>query len=162
MKRKLVFLGVILLIAINVSVLATVGYRWKCGQRGKICEGHMPGEYLGQQLSLSDSQKQKMETLRKAFEERTIEIRENLLAKRNELVKLLSEPQPDSTKIESLVKEIGTAQTELEKEVVNHLLHKKEMLTPEQQRKFLDLLKERLFHEGKCEGEIFSPEKEVR
>ena len=157
MKRKLIFLGVILLIAINVSVLATVGYRWKCGQRGKICEGHMPGEYLGQQLSLSDAQKQKMETLRKAFDERIYKIRETLIYNRNELVKLLSQPQPDSSKIDSLIKEMGILQTGLEREVINHLLQEKGILTPEQQKKFLDLIQERLCHEGKCERALLSP-----
>ena len=157
MKRKLIFLGVILLIAINVSVLATVGYRWKCGQRGKICEGHMPGEYLGQQLSLSDAQKQKMETLRKAFDERIYKTRENLINDRNELVKLLSQAQPDSSKIDSLVKEMGILQTGLEREVINHLSQEKGILTPEQQKKFLDLIQARLYHEGKCEKALLSP-----
>jgi len=157
MKRKLIILGVILLIAINVCVLATVGYRWKCRQSEKICQGHTPGEYLCQQLSLSDSQKEKMEILRKNFDAKTFKIRETLSSKRNELVKLLSEPQLDSNKIDSLIKEIGWAQTELEKEVINHILQEKETLTPEQQEKFLDLIKGRLFHEGRCEKAIFSP-----
>jgi len=157
MKRKLIFLGIILLIAINVSVLATVGYRWKCGQRGKICQGCTPGEYLSQQLSLSNAQQQKMETFRKAFDERIYKIRETLINNRNELVKLLSQPQPDSSKIDSLIKELGILQTGLEREVINHLFQEKEILTPEQQKKFLDLIQERLYHEGKCEKALLSP-----
>lgn len=154
MKRKLVILGVILLIAINVSVLATVGYQWKCGRENKMCGGCAPGEYMCLQLALSDSQKQEMETFKKVFDERTVTIRENLSYKRNELIKLLNNPSPHRAKIDSLIKEIGISQTELEKEVVNHILQEKELLTPEQQKKFFDLIENRLFNRVECEMAI--------
>ena len=157
MKKKLLILGLVLLITINIAVLATIGYRWQCQKGGKPCEGYKPGEYLCQKLSLSNSQKEKMEILRKTFEEKTTQIRETLSVKRNELVKLLSQPEPDNNKIESLIKEIGSAQTELEKEVINHILKEKEILTREQQEKFLKLIGERLLHQSKCERNVFSP-----
>jgi len=151
MKRKLIILGILLLIAINISALATVGYRWKCGYGGKACGGCAPGEYICQQLSLSDSQKQNMEVCRKVFSEDIDQKREILNHKRNELVELISQPTPEAEKIDSLLVEIGNAQTELEKDVVNHILHEKELLNPEQQKKFLDLIKGCLLPEGKCE-----------
>jgi len=154
MKRNLVILGVIFLIAINVSVLATVGYRWRCGDRA--CGGCAPGEYLDMKLALSDAQKQKMEVLRKAFIERTDEKREVLGHKRNELLRLLNERSPDRAKVDCLIREIGIAQAELEKEVVDHILQQKEMLTPEQQQEFLGLIKGRLLHREKCE-EVICP-----
>jgi Spy/CpxP family protein refolding chaperone len=92
-----------------------------------------------------------MDTYRKAFDERTAAIRELLSHKRTELVSVLSQPLPDREKIDSLTKEIGIAQTELEKEVINHILQAKEILTPEQQKKFLDLIEVRLPHGEKCE-----------
>jgi Spy/CpxP family protein refolding chaperone len=58
--------------------------------------------------------------------------------------------------MDSLIKEIGMAQAELEKEVINHILQEKEILTPEQQQKFLGLIKGRLFLEEKCE-KVFCP-----
>lgn len=158
MKRKLIILGVILLIAINVSVLATVGYHWKCGRGGKICDRQVPCEYLCEQLSLSDSQRQKMEIFKKAFDEKTNKIREDLSHKRNELVGLLNEPSLDRGKIDSLIKDIGIAQTELEKEVIDHILQQKEILTSEQQKKFLDLIKCCLLPEERCE-EVICPGK---
>ena len=156
MKRKLVILGVILLVAINVSVLATIGYRWKCPSEGKICDRHVPCEYLCEQLSLSDSQKQKMEIFRKTFDEKTDKIRKDLRHKRNELVELLKESYLDRQKIDSLIKEIAFAQMELEKEVIDHILQEKEILTPEQQKKFIDLIKRCLLSEEKCE-EVICP-----
>jgi Spy/CpxP family protein refolding chaperone len=151
MKRKLIILGILLLIAINISALATVGYRWKCGYGGKACGRCAPGEYICQQLSLSDSQKQNMEVCRKVFSEDIDQKRGILNHKRNELVELISQPTPEAEKIDSLLVEIGNAQTELEKDVVNHILHEKGLLNPEQQKKFLDLIKGRLLPEGKCE-----------
>jgi Spy/CpxP family protein refolding chaperone len=151
MKRKLVILGVLLLIAVNVSVLATVGYRWKCAQGGKICGGCAPGEYICLHLGLSDSQRQRMEMFRKAFDEKTDTIRESLNLKRNELMRLLNEPFPDRVKIDSLIKEIGIAQVELEKEVIDHILQEKEVLTPEQQKKLFELIQARLIDRVECE-----------
>lgn len=151
MKRKLIILGILLLIAINISALATVGYRWRCGHKGKACGACAPGEYICQRLSLSDSQKQNMEVCRKVFSEDIDQKREILNHKRNKLVELISQPAPEAEKIDSLLKEIGAAQTELEKDVVNHILHEKGLLNPEQQKKFLDLIKGCLLPEGTCE-----------
>jgi Spy/CpxP family protein refolding chaperone len=150
MKRKLIILGILLLIAINISALATVGYRWKCGYGGKSRGACAPGEYICQQLSLSDSQKQNMEVCRRVFSEDINQKREILNHKRNELVELITQPTPEAGKIDSLLGEIGTAQTELEKDVVEHILHEKGLLNPEQQKKFLDLIKGCLLPEGKC------------
>jgi Spy/CpxP family protein refolding chaperone len=150
-KRKLIVLGILLLIAINISVLATIGYRWKCGYRGKSCGGCVPGEFICQKLLLSDSQKQSMEACRKVFTEGIDKKREVLNHKRNELVELIGQPTPETEKIDSLLVDIGTAQTELEKDVVNHILREKGLLSPEQQKKFLDLIKGCLLSEGKCE-----------
>ncbi|MFH1335572.1 MAG: periplasmic heavy metal sensor [Candidatus Zixiibacteriota bacterium] len=151
MKRKLIILGILLLIAINISALATVGYRWKYGSGSNTCGGCAPGEYICQQLSLSDSQRQNVEACRKVFTEGIDLKREILNHKRNELVDLISQPVPNPEMIDSLLKEIGIAQTELEKDVVNHILHEKELLNPEQQKKFLDLIKGQLLPQGKCE-----------
>lgn len=159
MKRKLVILGAVLLIAINVSVLATVGYHWKCNGGNKMCGGCAPGVYICQKLSLSDSQKQDMEACRKVFTEGIDKKKEILNLKRNKLLELISQPAPEKEKIDSLLEEIGTAQTELEKDVVNHILHEKGLLNTEQQRKFLDLIKGCLLPAGKCEKVICPSER---
>jgi Spy/CpxP family protein refolding chaperone len=151
MKRKFIILGILLLIAINISALATVGYRWKCRNGGKACGGCVPGEYICQKLSLSDSQKQNMEACRRIFTEGIAQKKKILNHKRNELVELISQPTPETEKIDSLLEEIGTAQTELEKDVVNHILHEKELLNLEQQKRFLDLIKGCLLPGEKCE-----------
>ncbi len=151
MKKKFILLGILLLIAINISALATVGYRWKCGKGNKSCGACVPGEYMCQQLSLTDAQKQNVEVCRKAFTEGMDQKREILNRKRNELVELISQPNPETARIDSLLVEIGTAQTELEKVVVNHILREKGLLTPEQQEKFLEMIKGCLLPEEKCE-----------
>jgi Spy/CpxP family protein refolding chaperone len=151
MKKKLIILGILLLVAINISALATVGYRWKCGSGSKACGGCAPGEYMCQKLSLTDAQKQNVETYRKIFTEGMDQKREILTHKRNELVELISQTNPETAKIDSLLVEIGTAQTEMEKVVVNHILREKELLTPEQQEKFLEMIKGCLLPTEKCE-----------
>jgi len=151
MKKKFIILGILLLIAINISALATVGYRWKCGSGSKACGDFAPGEYMCQKLSLTDAQRQNVEACRKVFTEGIDQKREILTHKRNELVELIGQPNPETGKIDSLLVEIGTAQTELEKVVVNHILREKGLLTPEQQEKFLEMIKGCLLPKEKCE-----------
>ena len=95
-----------------------------------------------------------MEAYRKVFTEGIDRKREILNHKRNELVELLGQPAPKLEGIDSLLEEIGAAQTDLEKDVVNHILREKGLLNPEQQKMFLDLIKGRLLPEGKCEKVI--------
>lgn len=151
MKKKFIILGILLLIAINISALATIGYRWKCRHGNQSCGACAPGEYMCQKLSLTDAQKQNVEACRKAFNEGIDQKREILTHKRNELVELISQPNPRTGKIDSLLVEIGAAQTELEKVVVNHILKEKGLLSPQQQEEFLEMIKGCLLPEEKCE-----------
>lgn len=150
MKRKLIIFGISLLVIINLSSLATIGYH-RCFRKGEECpkESKHPEEsYLHQQLSLTKSQAEKMKTLRDSFYLQSTIISSDLLERRTELVELLMASEPDIEKINEALSEINSKQAELQKKVINYLLEEKEILSPEQQQEFFLIIKERLLHEA--------------
>ena len=150
MKRKLIILGISLLVVINLSALATIGYhRWfGHGEKGHHERRHSEESYLYQQLSLSKSQAEKIKSLRESFHLQTDKISSALLKSRTELVELLMASEPDSENINEALREIDSMQSELQKKVIYYLLKEKEILTPEQQQKFFSIIKERLLREA--------------
>ena len=150
MKRKLIIFGISLLVIINLSSLATIGYH-RCFRKGEECpkESKHPEEsYLQQQLSLTKSQAEEMKTLRDSFYLQSNKISSDLLERRTELVELLMASEPDTEKINEALSEIDSKQAELQKKVINYLLEEKEILTQEQQQKFFSIIKERLLREA--------------
>ena len=98
-------------------------------------------------IDLTAQQKQKVEEMRKSFLPRVGNIRLELRRKRLHLNDLIFAPIPDMKAIEDIGKEIEGLQTRLEKEVIEHILQEKEILTPEQQRQFHEIVK-REFEKG--------------
>jgi Spy/CpxP family protein refolding chaperone len=107
-----------------------------------------PTDFLSSYLSLSDSQKNKIESLDRSFYARVEKIRAELDQKRSELSQLLGESSPDQKKIKDKVSEIASLQGELQRETITHLEEIRSLLTPEQQAKFFSLIRKRL-HPGK-------------
>lgn len=150
MKKKLIILGILLLVIVNLSALATIGYH-RCfghGDKSPNETGYSEEGYLCQQLSLSKSQAEKMKTLESFFHMQADKIDSTLLKKRSELVELLMVSKPDSEKISATLKDIESTQAELQKQVIYYLLKEKEILTPEQQKKFFSIIKQRLLREA--------------
>ncbi len=151
MKRKVIIVGIIFLVIINFSALATIGYH-RCfghGEEGQCETGYSEESYLCQQLSLSKSQAEKMKAFESSFYMQADKIGSTLLKMRNELVELLMVSEPDSEKIDVVLREIKSIQAELQKQVILYLLKEKEILTPEQQQKFFSIIKERLLREAR-------------
>ena len=55
--------------------------------------------------------------------------------------------EPDRPKIAAVRSEIDSLQAELQKQVIDHLLTEKKILTEEQQQKFFSIIRERLIEE---------------
>jgi len=151
MRRKLIIFGIALLAIINISALGTIGYHRWCPLTGER-EACNPARqnYLYQELSLSQLQQDKMDTIKQSFHFQADKIGEQLLAKRTELVDLLKTSLPDSDRIHQLLNEIGALQNELQQQVIYSLLQEKEILNPAQQEQFILILKQRLIQQTQC------------
>ncbi len=144
MRIKTLLIILILSLAVNASVLATVGYRYyrNFGFAAPAnCPLNKDDRHIFQSLGLSDNQLAKISPLSKSFHARLDELGSSMQAKRNQFVELLGQDEIDHSRVESSRKEMAAIQSDIQKEVVAHLIQVKEILTPEQQKRFFALLR---------------------
>lgn len=124
------------LILISVAILATgLWFSRGTAQKARPVRGYLD------MISLTPEQKQEVEKIRERFLPHVEGIRSKLREKRLRLNDLIFQAKPDIKAIEDTGKEISDLQTELEKEVINHILQEKEILTPDQQQQFHEIIK---------------------
>ena len=131
MKSSLPFV----LVLIALIIAAGLFQDKMLGVRDKPVRGYLD------LIQLSNEQKQKVEEIRKEFLPKVEKVRKELRQKRLQLNDLLFASNPDMKAIEDKSKEISDLQSNLEKEVVLHILKEKEILAPEQRRQFYEIIK---------------------
>jgi len=82
-----------------------------------------------------------MASLSQSFHGRLGELEAAIEAKRNLLIDLLGENAIDLPKTEIIRKEIAAFQDEIQKEVITHIAESKKIMTPDQQKQFIELLR---------------------
>ena len=92
-------------------------------------------------IDLNEEQKRQVEEIRKDFLPRVAAIRQALRNDRLELNDLLFAEHPDIQAVIDKSMEIAKLQAELEREVIEHILQEKELLTSEQKRRFHEVIR---------------------
>ncbi len=123
-----------LLIFLSLIVLALLASRF-IGMRRKPIRGYLD------LIKLTEEQKQQVEEIRKDFLPRVAGIRRSLRQRRIELNDLLFSEPPDMQAIELKSRDISKLQTQLEREVIDHILQEKELLNSEQKSQFYDVIR---------------------
>jgi len=144
MRSKWLILILILSLAINSAVLATVGYHYYRNASltpSAPCPLSPGDSHLYQSLGLSNLQLSKMEPLAQKFHERLAELGALMEGKKETLTDLLQKDS-DPVKIENLRKEMAAIQDDIQKEVITHIFESKKILDPNQQQRFFDLMRE--------------------
>jgi Spy/CpxP family protein refolding chaperone len=145
---KKVLVGILVIsVAINLATMFTFGYFWWTRQhyrRDFPSRAHMmPGWYhsrIAKELGLNTQQ---IEQMKRATEEmRTVmqPVRQELFEKRQELMALVREQEPDRNRAEALIKEISVLQAQHDEQIFDRMLTVKKILTPDQQKRLGDLL----------------------
>lgn len=98
--------------------------------------------YLDLIPDLSKEQREKVQEIRRVFLPEVQGIRENLRRERTELANLLFADPPDRAKIEAVSQRILLYQSDLENEVIDHILEEKEILSTAQQKRFYEIIVE--------------------
>ena len=96
--------------------------------------------YLDLIPNLSQEQRIQVQEIRQTFLPRVEGIREQLRSKRAELADLLFAEPAESPAIYRVADEILRCQSELEREVIEHILEEKELLSASQRRKFYQII----------------------
>jgi len=151
MKKNLFIIGFIFSVTVNVVVLASLGYFWYKGhkvreiRRQEITHFEGPLERI---LALSPEQIEARRALRRDFDPIIADLRVTIRLKRQELMMLLKEPEPDTIQINKKIAEIASLQAELEKLTIHHLIKMKRILTPEQAEKIHSFIEKRVIPGG--------------
>lgn len=149
MKRSWL-LGLILLTILNVSALGALLYHRvvdedPCGRVARPV-------FLRPELGLSAEQIRRLQPHREEFHRRVASYSDDMHRQRLQLVAQLMAEQPDSLELERMLREMGTLQMALQREVVQHLLAEKAVFTPAQRERFFALVLERFTIDVRGDG----------
>lgn len=127
------FFAAIIVLVILMSVI------YSRMRRKRKIESNIEG-YLDLISDLTSGQKEQVQDIRRVFLPKIEEIRINLRDMRNELAAALFEEPVDRTKLKTISERIIQLQTELENEVIEHILEENLLLTPTQKRRFHEII----------------------
>jgi Spy/CpxP family protein refolding chaperone len=145
MNKKGLMVVLVLSLAINASVLGTMGYEYyqkKHPAQSAPCPISPAHQHLYQDLGLSVSQLAKMEPIAQKFHGRLADLGAAMKGKNERLVELLGQKEVDPPQVEGLRKEIAGIQDEIQKEVIAHILESKTILDSKQQERFFALMRQ--------------------
>jgi Spy/CpxP family protein refolding chaperone len=143
MKGKVFVFVLFLSLAINASVLGTMGFRYyRDASLAKEvpCPLSPSHQHLYQHLGLSAHQLAQMEPLAQQFHERLEKLAMGMKGKNERLLELLGQKEVDPVQVEGLRKEIAGIQDEIQREVIAHILESKKILDAKQQNQFFALM----------------------
>ncbi len=143
MKGKVFVFVLFLSLAINASILGTMGYHYYRDAslaKDAPCPLSPAHQHLYQQLGLSTPQLAQMEPVAQKFHERLGELEAAMKGKNERLVELLGQKDVDPGQVEGLRREIAGIQDEIQKEVIAHILETKRILDQKQQNQFFALM----------------------
>jgi Spy/CpxP family protein refolding chaperone len=103
---------------------------------GKEARGLRHVERLAQQLGLSDEQRRQIEPLLLHYAKEAIRTRAEIAVARLEVRQLLSENQPDLSKVKDTLQDIANQETQLRFDRITTMQDIRKLLTPEQQKQW--------------------------
>jgi len=165
MDKKVLVIILVISVAINAATLFTFGYFWWTrhyrSERQEVPhQPHMMHDWqhtrIARNLDLSKKQVEEIKKMNEEIRSEMWPVREELFKKRQELMSLLREKEPDSMRVDQLLKEIATMQAEHETKVFYRVLKMREILTPEQREQLGGLL-QRFMEEGRPPAPLHMP-----
>jgi Spy/CpxP family protein refolding chaperone len=125
----------VLLILLSAIIIIQLAVRLFARMRQKPIRGYLD------LIALTNEQKRQVEDIRRDFLPKVEGIRQSLRQKRLQLNDLLFSEAPDMKTIAEKSNEISALQAKLEREVIDHILQEKELLSPEQKREFYQVIR---------------------
>ena len=136
-------LGALITLMIVTAILGTLYFCLRSFRKSPPVKG-----YLDLIPDLTAEQKEAVQEIRRTFLPKVGQIRENLSRERAELARLLFADPPDRNRIQAVARQILLHQSDLENEVIEHILEERELLTPVQQRMFYEIIMEQFSSGG--------------
>jgi hypothetical protein len=130
-------------IIIFTSLAGAYYYLKHTGRKDKNIKG-----YLDLIPDLTGEQRRRVQEIRSRFLPHVEKIRQELCMKRVSLARALFSEPTDKERVHLIAQSILECQSELELEVIEHILEEKTLLSREQQRKFYDIILEQFAQGG--------------
>lgn len=151
MNKKGLMIVLVFSLAINASILGTMGYHYYRNSwivPSASCPLSPNHQHLYQELGLSTLQLAKMEPLAQKFHGRLADLGAAMKGKNSRLVELLGQKNVDADQVEGLRREMAGIQDEIQKEVIAHILESKKILDSKQQERFFELMRQSMAGEN--------------
>jgi len=163
-KYKILRWTTIILGALTLSMLATIGYHLfqtnkaqgqiTCPQFQSDRKAEkFSGRYFHDQLDLTEGQTEEFKNINNSFRQQAKEINIKLSEQRSQMLAELRAPKSDTVKLNKLSAEIGNLHGSLKQLTWRYYLNLKKISTPEQLQKleqlFKDVLYEMPMHRGR-------------
>lgn len=153
MKNNLIRFALAASLLLNLTMLATAGYRYYSHARswvspfGKVMDRD---KFLFEELSLKPEQSAILKEKAVPFRAEIDNRRKEIAAKRKELVVLLRQSKPDTRAIDAVIREISGKQEAMQRMVAGHMLEMKTSLDPGQQERLFDLIENSMAGSGQA------------
>lgn len=143
--RTLIYL-VILLLTVNVAAICTMVYNRMASPRQEMRMplGGPDGPPPGEMPKLSAEEREVIENSRRQIDSVVSPIIAKIEDQRRELMEELKNDNPDTTRAYQLITEIGVLQSAIHKHMVGQILNDRSSLRPEQRKRFLKMIEDRL------------------
>lgn len=128
---------------LNLSVLATAGYRYVAQRNAWMSPfgtRMARDRFLFEALSLTPEQKKQMREKAVPFREQIDRRRAEIVARRRELLALLRTDAPAAGQVDAAIAQISALQEDMQRQITRQMLEQKALLNREQQGRFLDLI----------------------
>jgi hypothetical protein len=159
MKQNLFQIAFVISLTFNVAAIAAVTYSLSSAKSASNNEANTFAVY--KRLNLTDEQKRVLSERYFDTIRRITESQQGYATKWVEIVDLIAQPQPDWTVIEAKQKEILEDHRATQTTIFQRWDWAKSQLSPEQQRIFFEILRERI-KSGELLGEIKTAQEVLR
>ena len=143
-QKKFLLWTIALLLVLNVASLGMLWYQKSL--RSGVVPGQRPrgpgavARLVEREFNLSEEQKERFDQLRKKHFREASSIQGEINKAKRAILEEVTAPIPDTAKVNRLVRDIGESQGRFEQFLFDHFLAIRLMLTPEQMRKFDQVL----------------------
>lgn len=148
-KNRLLVGAVILLAAINIAILATIGFHHLPSKEDLADPSERPNHsrMMASELKLTPEQEIQFEELRNEYAEQNQFLRRELHERYRLIMTELSAAEPNNEFLDSVAKDIGKLHTEQQQATIQHFLKLREICSSEQYDQLQHLFKRMMSRE---------------
>lgn len=154
-KNRILVGTVILLAAINLAILGTIGFHFLNEKQAVEGVAQRPNNYrmMTNELNLTPEQEKMFQNLRQEHSQQTREIRNKLSEHYRFMMRELGSPNPDRTLLDSMANEIALLHKSQQQATIDHFLKVREFCSPEQYQQLHRLFKRMMSRDNMQRGE---------